>query len=288
MASHSSGESSIVKTVELEPTVCFTGPFRFFDLLPEIRGLVFDEVWSKLPSLWQATLPQQLSPLLDVWAMYRKREAVCHGSNRLPLWLCVSRAFLREGMDQFWRNIDWRAMIPGSFFTTRFFLGSSEMHYDMDKKMAYQLRSIPNNGAQPTWDPISHYSHTVIGVRKLSLLQWTMLRKFEKSLRMANGRKQLSVIFGVDLLYTYRVTRVDLSGLEHINFELDDLVVDVVCKPSSRANISVDEIRTLIQDEVVRLGTVMVGQGSILNFSSKPHALIPAEHWTFKVSKMEP
>jgi hypothetical protein len=193
---------------------------------------------------------------------------------------------LREGMDQYSRNIDWRAGIPGGFFTTGFFLGSSETHYDMDKKMAYQLQSIPNNSARSTWIPISHYSHRVIEVHKLSLLQRSILRKFENSLRMANGRKQLSIIFGLDLLYTYEVTRVDLSGLEHMNFELDDLVVDVACKPSSRAIIRVDEVRTLIQDEVVRLGTGMVGQGSILNFSSKPHALIPAEHWTFKISKM--
>ena len=273
------------KKAFLDPTERFTGPFRFFHLPRELRDMVYDEVWPKTPWLHRATLPRRPSPLIDITAKYRKDIDGWTTDSHIPVCMLVSSVFLREAMEQYFREIDWMAKIPASYFTTRIYLSNLSFHEDSRFGTHWELESLLTNIKHPQWIPDADYSRIVIEVYKAWPMNLPILKKLEQGLREANGQTALFITFGVALHRTKSILRVDLSGLESIGFKLDKLVVEVICvKRQSYKRIN--ELKPLIKTEIDRLGRALIGQSISSSFTSRANAS-PGDgaHWTFAVSR---
>ncbi|KAF2827791.1 hypothetical protein CC86DRAFT_404836 [Ophiobolus disseminans] len=242
------------------PNARFTGPYRFFSLSRELRDMVYDEVWPKTAQLCRYTKLRQSSPLIDITAMYRKSTRDWQSGHRIPDCFLVSKAFLDEAMKQYYRNVDWKAKIPGSYFTTRFWLTGSEFEGDAILETQRELDELLRGSMYLKWIPASYYSRSVIELYKAWPMHLPILKKLHRGLHETNGRRTLHVTFSVALNRAKPNIAVDLSSLENIGFKLDKTVVDVIIATKQPTEL-VDGLTRLLETEIKRLGCApMIGQ----------------------------
>jgi len=252
-------------------------PFRFFSLPRELRDAIYDEVWPVTPQLYRAP-PSRRSPHIDITADYRKKGPGWTTASRIPPCMLVSRAFLHEALDQYFRNIDWTARIPASYFTTRIFLSNSGFHTGAALEVEWELDSVANGTKIVPWIDPKEYSKSVVQVYQGWPMTLPILHKFDNGLGEQNGERVLYVAFGIDFGHTKGDIQIDLSSLEYIGFRLDRLVVGVrYRRPKSRW--SEGTLAQLVEAEVKRLGGAMIGQAVGSKFSSG------LTGWKFEITK---
>jgi hypothetical protein len=250
----------------------------FFNLPRELRDQIYDKMWPASPQLSRATLTNKPSPYIHITADYRTKDAGWLPDRRIPSCMLVSKALLNEALEQYFRNIDWRAKIPASYFTTHIFLSNFGLHTVALSEMEMELYSLSNGTRPVPWIRDMEYSTTVLQVYQGWPMTLPILHKFEKGHRETTGEQVLFIAFGVDLRRGKDIIRVDLSSLEHIGFRIDKLVVDVRCtstKPTWRMN----NLEQLVEAEVKRLGRAMIGQ----TVSSKSYS--NGIKWKFELSE---
>jgi hypothetical protein len=267
------------------PTAQPNKPFRFFALPRELRDMVYNEAWPKTPYLHRATLLDKPSPLIDITATYREKAGGWSPGRHIPEWVLVSRAFLFEAMEQYFQNIDWLVKIPGSRFTTRIYLCSSEFLWDSNFFMGNELDDIRMNKKLLSWIPYSDYSTTVIELYKAWPMHMPILKKLERGLRDKDGPKTLHIAFGISFHRDPTVTAVDLSAIEHAGFQVDRVVVNVMCTNCKQRN-DLEQTKRLIHAEVERLGRVLVGSLVTPAFARVFYASPEGgAHWHFTIQK---
>lgn len=260
-------------------------PFRFFGLPRELRDMVYNEVWPHTPYLYRETLLRKASPLIDITTNYRKQTDGWTTDVRYPQWVLVSHAFLSEAMEQYFRNAEWLAKIPGSYFTTRIYLSSSKFSWESDFYLGYEIEDLRVGKKLLTWIPNDDYSRTVLELYKAWPMHMPILKKLEPGLCGSDGQKTLFITFGMEFRRTHTILAVDLSAIEAIGFRIDKLVVNITCTMSKREKI-IERFRRLVGIEIERLGCVLIGQPSISAIVPTPYASVHGgERWTFEVHR---
>jgi hypothetical protein len=268
-----------------DPSARSTGIFRFFSLPRELRDLIYDEAWPSTPYLFRATLSNKPSPLIDITAEYRKSTQDWKTSSRIPSYMLVNRAFVDEAMKQFFRNVDWKAKIPASLFTTRVYLSNAAYHRDSILEAERELDLLTMGTKLLSWISDKDYSRTAIEVYPSWPMNLPILKKLEQGLRKTNGQKVLFVTLGVSLKRAKNILQVDLSRLEHIGFKIDKLVVGVFCNTAQQSAKRIDDLEQLLEVEMKRLGRAMI-DGSTMSRVSQDTAIGTSVRWNFEISKV--
>ncbi|KAF2123437.1 hypothetical protein P153DRAFT_435904 [Dothidotthia symphoricarpi CBS 119687] len=269
------------------PTVQFTGTFRFFDLPRELRDMIYHEVWPTTPELYQHVIDKSQRHLgcqgcrQGLFAAYQPRTPrdPCRNEYALPSWLQASKAFLEEAMDQYYRKCQWMAKVPGGHITTTFHFGNQQVTAQTSVDIVYNLRRLQKN-RKTTRCLSEHPSQASIEVKNIWPINSTLLKRMENGLRQLDGCKSLLIMFGVALKHINSEVTVDLSAFETTGLELDKLVVDVHQSCAVAFAERADMLYSLLQLEIERLGTVLVGPGSRLT-CAKNRPL--STHWNFEV-----
>jgi hypothetical protein len=223
--------------------------------------MVYKEVWPKTPYLYRSTLLDKTSPLIDIASTFREKTDRWTTGTQFPEWVRVSRAFLSEAMEQYFRNVEWAARIPGSRFTTRVYLSSSEITWDSNFYIGNEINDIRMEQKLLIWVPDSGYSKTVLELYKASPMHMPILKKLEQRLRSLDSRKSLHIKFGISFHRTPTgvVTAVDLSAVDNISFHVERVVLDGTCT-TRKGQKGLGGLSRLIRREFERLGRVLVGR----------------------------
>ncbi|RMZ68597.1 xaa-pro dipeptidase [Pyrenophora seminiperda CCB06] len=244
----------------ITPTASPTGPFNFFGLPRELRDAIYAEVWPTTASLYH-DMVESSKLQLDFGISYNVQEGAQKKLHSYPSWARVNRQFLRESMEQFYRNFHVHGQVPGSRVTTSFRFGRVEdaahEREEAEKELACVLRGKP---VLPGYIPEAIYPHKVIEVTKTWPINLSSLKRFEHGLLDKNGKRSLCITFGIAIGYLYSPT-IDLSAFEATGFELDELVVEVVFR-LKYCTIK-NKVFSLVQGEVKRLGSVLVGESDV-------------------------
>jgi hypothetical protein len=169
----------------LDPTANFNGPFRFFDFPAELRVMVYHEVWLSLTSLvhdMEEGGPQQR---LYIFACYKQSKTDEACTVTLPEWICVDKTFLKESLNQFYRNCDWMAQVPGSQLTTNISTGfrCDATAHVVDYGMPEDLELLQEGYSPwPMWIEDSGYSPDRIEVMQSAQSDLAIPKQMERSL----------------------------------------------------------------------------------------------------------
>lgn len=157
---------------------------------------------------------------------------------------------------------------------------------DASLETQWELDELLQDMKFPRWIPAADYSRNVIELYKAWPMNLPMLKKLQRGLRVSNGRRTLHVTFGVALKRAKGNVEVDLSSLEHIGLQLDQLVVDVMCVEHG-SPLRAQDLQPRMKAEIERLGRVLIGQQTTSRFRSRAHyAAVIGVHWTFEVARV--
>lgn len=254
-----------------DPTADLTGTFRFFNLPPELRDAIYDEVWLTTPPLRKDATENDgttnsLRLVVSHSGMAITRERAIQA---LPPWVLINKTFLGEAMLHLYRHCQWFAGSPGTNLTTPFLLSNGQR----TERMLKYVRAHLKRARTEEWrsEP-QGMSNTWIGFEDLPA--WpsglSLLKKLENGLHSENGEKTLEITFGVVLALCEETNMaVNLAALEETGFELDKLVVNVRGIDEEKHRDQADQLHPLLRDEVARLGCVFIGESSWLRASIK-------------------
>ena len=262
----------------LDPVANFTGPFRYFDLPREIRDLIYHQVWprtaclSHIFTLDKGRRVKEQKRQMQIFVRYNIEEGPQLQFRCYPDWVLVSKIFLNEAMEQLYRGGRIWGLMPGSHLTTNIRFDSSAGQELYSASASEDLGSVRKwFGIIPGYIPEADYSKTAVEVIKTWPTDLTILKRMENAFVGKNGSKTLCISFGVLLGRIGNDVSVDLSAFDKIEFNVDELIVEVVGLAWRDFSETAAKLFPLLEAEVARLGHVLVGEGSRLVSTKEFH-----------------
>ncbi|KAJ4376561.1 hypothetical protein N0V86_006674 [Didymella sp. IMI 355093] len=278
---------------DANPITALSGSLRFFDLPPELRDIVYNELWRTTPKLRKhAVLHDGTRNTLRLVAAHRDVQNILDDQivlSTVPDWCTTNKNFHKEAMAEFYSNCQWVASAPGTGVATPFMLcaGCPNRENKMLEIVRHHLRHDIPAAANPP-------QKLRIGVRRSSV--WptglSLLIEMECSLRDKDGVKMLVVSFEIVLkMISEGVVRleVDLEDFEETRFSLDRLVVQLptVAAEDHGLGDEADLVYDLVEIEVRRLASVLVEASTRIDSSLESWVSKGEDYgcWKFTVQK---
>jgi hypothetical protein len=112
-----------------------------------------------------------------------------------------------------------------------------------------------------------------------------VLEKLEQGLLGPDGSKILYISFSIFLNRSKRVDVTNLSALEHIGFQVDKVLIGIICV-TARDEKLLQRVKCLVKNEAMRLGRSLVGQQiSLISISNSNAVGLGKVQRTFATKK---